>query len=209
MCSHFETPSIGPLKVDRNPWAADRKKIIWPGTPAPYRINTAAPNISTEPQWQIGAFGLMPAWAKSTHYRHTYNARTETLSSRPSFKNAWQRLQFCAVPVQRFFEPHYGSGKAQTWQIHRKDNQPFYLAGLWESYGDVFGDAVHSFTLLTLNATGHPIMQRFHGPEDEKRSVVVLPNHGLEEWLRVKNPLAAQEFFVLFDPDEFTAQIAV
>ncbi len=209
MCSHFESAnSLGPLKVDRNPMAAPGKHIIWPGQPAPYRIGNTGSN-SAQPQWQMGAFGLMPAWAKPTHYRHTYNARTETISSKPSFKNAWQRLQFCAVPVQRFFEPHYGTGKAQTWQIHRRDDEPFYLAGLWEFYGDVFGDAVHSFTLLTINATQHPIMQSFHGPEDEKRSVVVLPNHRVEEWLSVKNPLAAREFFVLFDPDEFMSQSAI
>jgi putative SOS response-associated peptidase YedK len=150
----------------------------------------------------------MPAWSKSTHYRHTYNARTETLNNKPSFKPAWQQLQLCAVPVYRFFEPYYGGGKAQNWQIQRKDGEPFYLAGLWQSYADIFGDAVHSFTLLTINATGHPIMGYLHGPEDEKRSVVVLPNDCVEEWLAIKNTSAAEAFFVLFNEQDFCAQRA-
>ena len=38
--------------------------------------------------------------------------------------------------------------------------------------------------MLTVNATGHPIMKHFHRPEDEKRSVVVLNEQEYLPWLK-------------------------
>jgi putative SOS response-associated peptidase YedK len=37
--------------------------------------------------------------------------------------------------------------------------------------------------MLTINADGHPLMQRFHEPDDEKRMVVVLPEADHDRWL--------------------------
>lgn len=39
-------------------------------------------------------------WADPKLARQTYNARTETVATRPSFRNAWQRKQFCIIPAQ-------------------------------------------------------------------------------------------------------------
>jgi putative SOS response-associated peptidase YedK len=49
----------------------------------------------------LGMFGLVPHWAKEPKKlaRSTYNARTETVSEKPSFRNAWKRGLFCIIPV--------------------------------------------------------------------------------------------------------------
>jgi putative SOS response-associated peptidase YedK len=41
-----------------------------------------------------------------------------------------------------------------------------------------------SFTMLTINADNHPLMQRFHRPEDEKRMPVLLDSPQYSAWLR-------------------------
>ena len=72
------------------------------------------------------------------------------------------------------------------WKIHRRDNRPFALAGLWEWRPDPTNpDGAFSFTMLTINADRHPLMKRFHAPSDEKRMVVILQPHQYQAWLRV------------------------
>jgi len=47
-------------------------------------------------------FGLVPHWGDPVKLsRMTYNARTETVSEKPSFRNAWKRRQFGLIPVYR------------------------------------------------------------------------------------------------------------
>lgn len=41
-----------------------------------------------------------------------------------------------------------------------------------------------TYTMVTVNADEHPLMQRFHRPGEEKRSVVVLRGEEREQWLR-------------------------
>ena len=56
----------------------------------------------------IGSFGLIPHWSKDNKIaRHTYNARSETVAEKPSFRDAWKRGQHCIIPVQSFFEPDW------------------------------------------------------------------------------------------------------
>jgi hypothetical protein len=38
--------------------------------------------------------------------------------------------------------------------------------------------------MLTVNADEHPFMRNFHKPQDEKRSVVILPPDRYEYWLQ-------------------------
>ena len=49
-------------------------------------------------------WGLIPSWAKdATIAQHTFNARAETLSEKPSFRSAFRRRR-CIVPMSAFFE---------------------------------------------------------------------------------------------------------
>lgn len=40
-----------------------------------------------------------------------------------------------------------------------------------------------SFSMLTISADGHPLMQRFHKPDDEKRMVMILDPDEYQGWL--------------------------
>ncbi len=61
-------------------------------------------------------------------------------------------------------------------------------------------------TMLTINADGHPLMARFHKPEDEKRSVVILPEDAWGDWLRTKSESSARSFFRGFDSRDYITE---
>lgn len=151
-------------------------------------------------------FGLIPSWSRDgKNFRFCYNARSETVAEKPSFRHAWQKSQRCVIPVDAFFEPNYESGRPIRWRISSADSKPFALAGIWEAWrkpapstelgasrrgrmGPPEADLVEqewliSFAMLTINADQHPFMRQFHAPGDEKRTVVMLEPEQASLWL--------------------------
>lgn len=158
----------------------------YPGSLVPI-VTTFAPRL-----WVPASFGLVPAWARHDRIvRSTYNARAETVGEKPSFRSAWKRGQLCIIPAAAIFEPCYESGKAVRWRIERFDGKPMGIAGLWERRLTDDGRPSWSMTMLTINADNDPVFRRFHKPDDEKRSVVILPDGAWGDWLRCKSASAA------------------
>jgi putative SOS response-associated peptidase YedK len=80
----------------------------------------------------VGRFGLLPHWAKDEKLcKSTYNARSETVATKPAFRDAWKRAQHCIIPVEAFWEPDWRSGKCVWTRIGRADCRPLGIAGLW------------------------------------------------------------------------------
>jgi putative SOS response-associated peptidase YedK len=66
----------------------------------------------------LAKFGLIPGWAKDEKIStHTYNARSETVAVKPSYRFAWRQRRYGIVLLDHFFEPNYVTGKAQRWRI--------------------------------------------------------------------------------------------
>lgn len=141
----------------------------------------------------LARFGLIPAWAKDNKIgRLTYNARSETASSKPSYRTAWQRRQYGIVLLDDFFEPNYETGRAVKWRIKLASAEPMGIACLWDRWNDpATGERVVSFSILTTNADQHPIMRQFHPVADEKRTPVVLIEQQFGGWLSATPELAA------------------
>ncbi len=59
----------------------------WPGYMAP--IIRASHDVPGELEVAPACFGMVPHWADLKLARQTYNARTETVAQKPSFRNAW------------------------------------------------------------------------------------------------------------------------
>ena len=191
MCSHYQAPSnpqVYRAEFSTEPPADLGKHDVWPGYGAGFirRHEHAGVGDDAVPEREAltGLFGLVPHWAKDTSgTKYTYNARTETVAEKPSYRDAWKRGQHCIIPAEAFYEPDWRSGKAIPTRIERVDGQPMGIAGLWSSWKAPKGEVVHSFTMLTINAEHHPLMKQFHKPLDEKRMVVILPPERYGDWL--------------------------
>lgn len=147
----------------------------------------------------------MPHWATDLKIcRSTFNARSETVAEKPSFREAWKKGQHCIIPAQAIYEPDWRSGKAIPTRITRVDGRPMGIAGIWASWKSPKGEWVHSFTMLTINAEHHLLMKAIHKPTDEKRMLVILQEPAFDDWLAAP-PERSREFLVPFDAGQFEA----
>ena len=186
MCANYRPSTPEALAVFPLPPPDFHYSEAYPGSVCPV-VTNFAPRI-----WVPACFGLIPGWAKDTKIaRSTYNARSETVGEKPSFRTAWTRGQLCIIPADAVFEPCYESGRAVRWRIEREDGKPMGLAGIWERSLKDDGRPSWSFSMLTINADNDPVFRRFHKPEDEQRSVVILPDGAWGEWLRCKSDAEA------------------
>jgi len=202
MCSNYEFPSksrLSLLDIHEEQLELDMKTHVYPLAPAPIIMRGA-----DEFELDIARFGLIPSWAKELKFgRHTYNARTETVASKASFRHAWKNNQFALVPVDTFYEPKYIDGKSHWYAISREDGDPFTVAAIYDD-AIIEGEKVRSFSMLTINANQHPFMKQFHNPNDEKRSIIVIPEESRQDWLHCDHDEASEFLFEM--RDEFIAK---
>lgn len=199
MCANFKPlrPAFAP-QLDLFPPSFNYKVEIYPNQTCPILVN-----YKNHMEWREATFGLIPTWAKDTTIaRHTYNARAETVAEKPSFRHAWQNNQFALVPVELFYEPRYIENKPERWAIERLDKQPFTIAALYE-LTEQDGQLIRSMTMLTINADQHPLMRQFHAPNDEKRSIAVIPPKLRASWLTA-NHTSAKELLLNLQSAEYT-----
>jgi len=109
----------------RAPFLAPRYNI------APTQL---APVIYTErhqPAMKLMRWGLIPSWAKDAIVGSAnINARSETLQSRNSFREAFKHRR-CLIPADSFYEWQERDGKRQPFRVMLKSGEPFCFAGLW------------------------------------------------------------------------------
>ena len=127
-------------------------------------------------RWQWGPNPVLRRVAQAEI--STVNARSETIATSPVFKAHGRSL----IPAASFDEPNRETGRNVWWRFRRADGAPWALAGLWNAWKDpATGEYVESYSMLTVNADGHPLMGRMHRPDpkrppekQDKRSVVVV-----------------------------------
>ncbi|HKT97933.1 MAG TPA: SOS response-associated peptidase family protein [Paraburkholderia sp.] len=186
-----------------SPWRDD----VWRDYPAPI-----IRRVDGERRADVGTFGIVPRarMKKGGHDFTTMNARSETVGEKHNFKTAWNKQQLCLLPAEAFYEPFYASATAKSvrWRIGMADGSPFAIAGLWREWADDGEGKAFSFTMLTVNSEEHPLMNRFHKPGDEKRSVVILPTSEYDNWLSAGSTDEARTFLNLYPADAMFAEAA-
>lgn len=180
MCSHFD-PLLDETKLDTyfgvSQLPLGLKTSLWPGYIGPFIRKHEFADVGDDAvpfgELLVGSFGLIPHWAKDTKIAcKTYNARSETVGGKPSFRDAWKKSRHCIIPAEAIFEPDWRSGKAKPTRIIRTDGKPMGIAGLWSEWNNPEdGQTLHSFTMLTINADDHDFMKHYHKPQDEKRMI--------------------------------------
>lgn len=185
MCSNF-TPTRNGLWVKEHfgvdlP-ASDYPVEAYPGYKAPIVVKS---HQTGRVACGLARFGLIPSWAKDDKIsRHTYNARSETVREKPSYRTAWRQRRYGIALLDNFYEPSYATGKAERWKIELASKEPFGVASIWDTWTDPTSDElVISFSMLTINADQHPVMKQFHRNGEEKRTPAVLNSDQFDEWL--------------------------
>lgn len=204
MCSNYQ-----PIKNHHANWVKDHfdcdlpqdewRPETYPTYPAPF-IYLA----NGKPKCELAQFGLVPQWAtdKKKFGLKTYNARSESVHEKPSYRSAWRERRFGLAIMESFYEPCWETGKAVRWKIKRTNAEPIAVASIWERFVDKeTGEILFSFSMLTINADGHDVMKHFHKPEDEKRSIVVLNEIDYLPWLNASTQQAKE--LLHLSPDSF------
>jgi len=193
MCNRYTAPDEAAIErfwhVGRsNQW---RGSGVFPRSPGPF-IRRQREDAGYSRELVVGQWGLIPWFAKEAKLPYsTNNARSEELAAKASFKAPWARGQRCIIPALHFDEPCWETGKNVWWTFRRADGAPWGLAGLWNTWVDkATGELHESYTMLTINADGHPLMGRMHKPEpklpadrQDKRSVVPVEQGDVDQWL--------------------------
>lgn len=121
---------------------------------------------------------LVPSWAKEPRTRFaTFNARVETIETKPSFREAFRRRR-CLIPLDGFFERVEvpGEKKARPWYTRRRDGRPFLAAGIWERRESPEG-VLESMAMVTV-----PANRLLEGIGHDRMPAIV-PDDAQDFWL--------------------------
>lgn len=146
----------------------------------------------------VAPWGLIPPNSRTSipmlpngQRMSTNNARRERLAFAPTYRDAWRKGQRCIIPADSYDEPNWGTGKNIWWRFWRADGQPWALAGIWSEWTDPqTGEVVQSYSMITQNCDGHPLLGLMHKPDpnlpadrQDKRAVVPLEVGDWDQWL--------------------------
>lgn len=126
-------------------------------------------------------WGLIPFWAKDkkNSYR-MINARAETLTQKPAFKQAF-KTQRCIIVMSGFFEWKTMDGHKQPYFIYPKQDDVFKVAGIWQNWTDkASGEIIESCAIITCEA--NLFMKAIH-----HRMPAIIANKDYDNWLAKDN----------------------
>ncbi len=101
---------------------------------------------------ELMRWGLIPPWAKDIKIGFKMiNARSETILSKPSYKNCFKNKR-CLIPFNAFYEWKTEEKKKTPFLFQDKDQPYLSFAGLYEITHDADGKEIKSFTIITTKA---------------------------------------------------------
>jgi putative SOS response-associated peptidase YedK len=219
MCNLYGTVDRQTLRTQ---FFADPGDVMWDPLVSPLGTGVFLKGMGVA---AIGQWGMIPAQSPTRIPRltsgqrmSTNNARRERVATAPTFRAAWARGQRCLIPAAWFQEPYWGITLADPmaatrntwWRFWRADSAPWALAGVWSDWTDpASGEVVPSFTMLTQNCDGHPLLALMHKPvpklppqAQDKRTVVPIERADWALWLHGPRE-AAETLFRVPPPGGF------
>ncbi len=133
---------------------------------------------------KLSQWGLIPSWVsdrqKADQIRKgTYNARSESLAEKPSFRGALNRGR-CLVLAHGFYEWQLVDGIRIPWYVRLKEDGPLAFAGLSDQWADPeTGEIHHTFSIITTAA--NPLMAKIHNTK--QRMPVILTPGQEKRWI--------------------------
>jgi putative SOS response-associated peptidase YedK len=133
---------------------------------------------------QLLIWGLIPSWTRSlddanTIRYKTFNARAESIDSRPSFSKPFKSRR-CLVPVKGFYEWQHFADKKIPWYIYHSGEEIFSIAGIFDKWVETStGEIFSTFSLITTDA--NDLMAVIHN--SKKRMPVILDRSDELKWI--------------------------
>lgn len=130
-------------------------------------------------------WGLIPSWAKDESLgSKMINARSETLTEKPSFQNLVTQNR-CIVISDGYFEWKRTNDGSQPFYIFHPEKKLLPMAGLWTTWSHPSGHTINSYTVITT--TPQPNIAHIH-----HRMPVILNPVSLQDWLSCDSISSAQ-----------------
>ena len=124
---------------------------------------------------EIMRWGLIPRWAKDIKVGYsTFNARADSVSTKPAFRDAWKRGQRCLVVTDGFYE--WRKSDKQPFAIGMTDDGLMVMAGLWDLWISPQGEKIKSCVVITCEA--NEAVGALHD-----RMPVILRSRDYDRWL--------------------------
>jgi len=125
-----------------------------------------------EPESRRMTWGIAAPWERDpVTAPRLINARSETIASKPSFRNAFQHRR-CLIPAIGFYEwQRIGPSKTPFCFSAASEERPLVMGGIWETYADT-----RNFLIITTGANS--VMRPVH----DRMPVIIPPEHWLD-WL--------------------------
>lgn len=129
----------------------------------------------------MAKFGLVPSWSKEEKTTYSMiNARAETIMEKPSYKRLIKSRR-CLIIADGFYEWQKKVDKKIPYRIFLKNEEPFALAGIWDSWGEG-GSQFYSFSIITTSP--NKLMASIHD-----RMPVILDPDEESKWLQDSTPM--------------------
>ena len=155
-------------------------------------ITNEHPNNLSYFQW-----GLIPFWAKDPKVGfRNINTRSETISEKPSFKNAFKKRR-CLIPANGFYEWKKDSNKT-PYRIFVKEDKLFAIAGIWEAWRDAESRVTNTFSIITTSANSLVV-------DIHNRMPVILNAEDEHVWLNENDIAVLNKLLVPYNPEKMEA----
>ncbi len=106
-------------------------------------------------------WGLIPHWARGMPTQLNTNARSETVATKPSFRDSYRERR-CIIPAVEFYEWDEQNGKKQKVTFKPLGElKEFFIAGIWDASSGP-DRTIESCAMLTVpsNAVVYPVNDR-------------------------------------------------
>ncbi|GDX51816.1 hypothetical protein LBMAG27_08630 [Bacteroidota bacterium] len=145
-------------------------------------------------------FGFLPEWSKDyKDFRKNFNARSETILEKPTWRKAFQKNQRCLIISSAFFEENKKTKQRYRFSLNKEE--PVLYAGTYNNWIDkTDGVVIPTFAIITCEA--NETVAPYHN-----RMPVILKKEGQEKWLDKK--LNHEMIYDLLQPISSDEMIAI
>lgn len=148
--------------------------------PSMYIVKQEQTDIIDTANWGLIPRNITNPVRAKEYFKHTLNARSETVFELDSFKNNIMPHR-CIIPISGFFEYMDMNDKKYPHYLSLSSGDLFNVAGIYDNWtNNITGEMNTTFSMITL--TANPLMAFIHNKV--KRQPLLLSNEDAENWLK-------------------------